>query len=140
MNKIKFNLLNKNITRDLDNPRTISKDQFWEYYLAFWLLSNGIHLKASEKELLLFLLQHNPFKNWFLKRNLKDTQKAMGIDITYNDLRYRLSSLFKSGFLIKEGRGDYLLHPRLRDFQKNMIKLFNNDTLVEFTFPFKVSN
>lgn len=134
-NKI-FNLNSPTINKNLDSFKEVNEYDFWYYYLSLININNPI-LSDKELTVVAYILNGNENISYGKGEERKKLISDIGIDST-NFTRY-ITSLVNKGYLQFQGtRGDYLLAPTLRKFQKFIKESKNTDILYTFTLPFKI--
>lgn len=142
MKTLKFNLLNKNITKDIESPTVVDQHTFWQYYIKLLQIKIGDLLTPGEEAVVAWLLANDPYKSWFLKPNSEIAMQELNLN--YPNFQRIKRDLAEKKIIVATNPDlkkqiDYLLHPGLRNFQMQMQKTFKDETEVEFKFPFRIT-
>lgn len=135
--RISFNILKYNqFSKD---PLEVDELSFWKYYLEILQIKAGNFLKDKELDVLAYILAGVPGKSYFKKPNSDELMEAFDLSVPYlHKIKYELKD--KGIIIPTEVRGDFILNPRLADYQKEIKKYFEDDTEIEYLFKFKKRN
>lgn len=135
-----FNLNSPVINKGLDVFKEVTEYDFWYNYLALININNPI-LSDKELTIVAYILSGNDEISYGKGEPRNKLTSDIGIDNT-NYTKY-INSLVLKGYLQFQGtRGDYLLAPTLRKFQKYIKDniAHNRDFTYAFTLPFKIKS
>lgn len=132
--KISFNILKYNqFSKD---PLEIDELSFWKYYLEILQVKAGNFLKDKELDVLAYILAGVPNKSYFKKPNSDELMEAFDLSVPYlHKIKYELKE--KGVIVPTEIRGDFILNPRLADYQKEIKKYLQDGNEIEYLFKFK---
>ena len=135
--KLSFNVLKYN--QFSEEPLEVDEMSFWRYYLEILQIKSGSFLSETETNVMAYVLAGVPNKSYFSSPTSKEMMEALDLSTHYlHKIKYDLQ---KKGVIIPtEIRGDYILSPRLADYQKEIKKYFQDETEIEYKFKFKKIN
>lgn len=127
MKRIQLNPFRTNILDSPEDPITINKEVFWNFYLNI-LKVKGVEITAADIEFYI--------KTIMFEGQDKDLGKTYGYNAQYVHMMRK--RLVDAGLLIKNDRGNYSLHKSIL----NMKHLTETDKvdIIQFVFPFKIDH
>lgn len=135
-----LNILNKNITRNVEVVAEIREVDFWKWYLHFLNINaNNKALTNQEIDLLAVILAKDVFKSYFKSPQSDEILEELGIGYTHlHNLKVRL---IDKGLVVRgsEAVNDYILSENLSKIQRIIKKGLLIDNEIGFTFPFKIT-
>lgn len=135
MKDLNYNMLKHDpLSKD---PLEVDEYTFFKYYLELLQVKAGKFLSSNELDVLAYVLAGETGKSYFKRPTSKEIEEFFEINTNhFHQIKYNLEQL---GIIKKtEIRGDYILHKRFAEFQKDMKERFQNNSSISFDFKLKV--
>lgn len=113
-----INLAQANIFSENTYYTKIEEYEFWRYFVNIRNTKTNYLFTQGECDVIAAILTEDPYKSCFKKYSPEAHNIKKRLDMTPQHFYRIKNQLLDKGVLIKEGQGDYLLHPSFRNVQK----------------------
>jgi hypothetical protein len=135
MKKLSFNILKYNQTSN--EPLEVDEFSFWKYYLEILQIKSGRFLTPGELNVIAFIFAGTPNKSYFKAPSNQELMEVLNLaPNNFHRIKY---SLEEKGVIVPtEIWGDYVLNPRLVEYQKAIKEKLNEGVQIEYIMNFKL--
>lgn len=135
MKKLSFNILKYN--QSSDEPLLVTEFDFWKYYLEILQIKAGSFLSDQECNMLAFVLSKEVNHSYFKAPKSNEIMEAFDLKVA-NFHRIKFSLKEKGLIVPTDIGGDYLLHPRMVEYQKTIKNKLREGISIEYFMKFKL--